>query len=63
MLQTVDKAGQVLTLFSLARPKWGVRLGTSIIDALFYVPAALARRRATLDHLSGGRVIAGLGQG
>jgi probable F420-dependent oxidoreductase len=40
-----------------------VRLGTSIMDALFHVPAALARRFATLDHLSKGRVIAGLGQG
>jgi probable F420-dependent oxidoreductase len=40
-----------------------IRLGTSIIDALFHVPAILARRFATLDRLSGGRVIAGLGQG
>jgi probable F420-dependent oxidoreductase len=40
-----------------------VRLGTSIMDALFHVPATLARRFATLDRLSGGRVIAGLGQG
>lgn len=40
-----------------------VRLGTSIMDALFHVPAILARRFATLDQLSGGRVIAGLGQG
>jgi probable F420-dependent oxidoreductase len=40
-----------------------IRLGTSIIDALFHVPAILARRFATLDRLSRGRVIAGLGQG
>ncbi|AGZ42925.1 TIGR03619 family F420-dependent LLM class oxidoreductase [Actinoplanes friuliensis] len=40
-----------------------IRLGTSIIDALFHVPVVLARRFATLDQLSGGRVIAGIGQG
>ena len=40
-----------------------IKLGTSIIDALFQPPAILARRFATLDQLSGGRAIAGLGQG
>jgi probable F420-dependent oxidoreductase len=40
-----------------------IRLGTSIIDALFHVPVVLARRYATLDRLSDGRAIAGLGQG
>jgi probable F420-dependent oxidoreductase len=40
-----------------------VKLGTSIIDALFHPPAVLGRRFATLDQLSGGRAIAGLGQG
>ena len=40
-----------------------IKLGTSIIDALFHVPVVLARRFATLDQLSDGRVIAGLGQG
>ena len=40
-----------------------IRLGTSIIDALFHVPVVLARRYATLDQLSGGRAIAGIGQG
>jgi probable F420-dependent oxidoreductase len=40
-----------------------IKLGTSIIDALFHPPVVLARRFATLDQLSGGRVIAGLGQG
>jgi alkanesulfonate monooxygenase SsuD/methylene tetrahydromethanopterin reductase-like flavin-dependent oxidoreductase (luciferase family) len=29
-----------------------IKLGTSIIDALFHVPAILARRFATLDRLS-----------
>jgi probable F420-dependent oxidoreductase len=40
-----------------------IRLGTSIIDALLHPPVVLARRFATLDQFSGGRVIAGLGQG
>jgi probable F420-dependent oxidoreductase len=40
-----------------------VKLGTSIVDALFHPPVVLARRYATLDQLSGGRVIAGVGQG
>lgn len=40
-----------------------IKLGTSIIDALFHPPAVLARRFMTLDQLSNGRAIAGLGQG
>jgi probable F420-dependent oxidoreductase len=40
-----------------------IALGTSVLDALFHPPVVLARRLATLDQLSGGRVIAGLGQG
>lgn len=40
-----------------------VRLGTSTVDALFHVPVILAKRYATLDQLSNGRAIAGLGQG
>jgi probable F420-dependent oxidoreductase len=40
-----------------------VKLGTSVINALFHPPVVLARRLATLDQFSGGRVIAGLGQG
>ena len=51
------------TLAYVAAKTERIRLGTSIIDALFHVPAILARRFATLDQLSGGRVIAGLGQG
>jgi probable F420-dependent oxidoreductase len=39
-----------------------VKLGTSVIDSLFHPPVVLARRLATLDQLSGGRVVAGLGQ-
>jgi probable F420-dependent oxidoreductase len=40
-----------------------IRLGTSVMVALLHNPVALARSIATLDQLSGGRVIAGLGQG
>jgi probable F420-dependent oxidoreductase len=40
-----------------------IKLGTSIINALFHPPVVLARRFATLDQLSSGRVVAGLGQG
>ena len=34
-------------------------LGTSVIDMLFHNPIILAKRFATLDVLSEGRVIAG----
>jgi probable F420-dependent oxidoreductase len=40
-----------------------IALGTSVMVALLHNPADLARRFATLDRLSGGRVVAGLGQG
>ncbi|MFL6474187.1 MAG: TIGR03619 family F420-dependent LLM class oxidoreductase [Nitrososphaera sp.] len=40
-----------------------ISLGTAIIDMLFHNPVTLARRFATLDNLSGGRAIAGLGIG
>ncbi len=40
-----------------------IKLGTSVVDALFQSPPQLGKRFATLDQLSGGRVIAGLGQG
>lgn len=40
-----------------------VQLGTSILVTAYHRPLMLARRLATLDVLSGGRVIAGLGLG
>ena len=40
-----------------------ISLGTSIIDMFFQSPVVLWKRFATLDVLSGGRVIAGLGLG
>lgn len=40
-----------------------IALGTSVMDILFHNPVMLARRFATLDVLSEGRTIAGLGIG
>ncbi len=51
------------TLTYVAAKTERIKLGTSIINALFHVPVVLARRFATLDQFSNGRVIAGLGQG
>jgi probable F420-dependent oxidoreductase len=51
------------TLTYLAGNTERISLGTSIIDMFFHNPVTLARRFATLDVLSGGRVIAGLGIG
>jgi probable F420-dependent oxidoreductase len=41
----------------------GIRLRTDVIVPLFQQPIVLARRLATLDHLSGGRVDVGVGLG
>jgi probable F420-dependent oxidoreductase len=51
------------TLTYLAGNTERIYLGTSIIDMLFQNPVILARRFATLDIFSGGRVIAGLAIG
>ncbi|GAA3710272.1 TIGR03619 family F420-dependent LLM class oxidoreductase [Nonomuraea antimicrobica] len=40
-----------------------LRLGTSALNACWYPPAVLARSLTTIDHLSGGRLDAGLGLG
>jgi alkanesulfonate monooxygenase SsuD/methylene tetrahydromethanopterin reductase-like flavin-dependent oxidoreductase (luciferase family) len=40
-----------------------ISLGTAVIDMFFYTPIMLAKRFATLDVLSQGRVISGLGLG
>ncbi|MBV9175963.1 MAG: TIGR03619 family F420-dependent LLM class oxidoreductase [Nitrososphaeraceae archaeon] len=40
-----------------------IALGTSVVDVLFHTPVILGRRFATLDVLSEGRVICGLGIG
>ena len=51
------------TLAYVAASTQRVKLGTSIINAPFQSPVLAARRFATLDRLSHGRAIAGLGQG
>ena len=51
------------TLSYIAAKTERIKLGTSVINAFFHVPVVLARRFATLDQFSQGRVIAGLGQG
>lgn len=51
------------TLTYVAAKTAKIMLGTSIMVAPFHVPVMLAKRLATLDQFSGGRVVAGLGQG
>jgi probable F420-dependent oxidoreductase len=51
------------TLAYVAARTSRVKLGISVLDLPFHVPVMLARRLATLDQFSGGRVIAGVGQG
>jgi probable F420-dependent oxidoreductase len=51
------------TLTYLAGHTNEIYLGTCLIDMLFHNPVVLARRFATLDVLSNGRAIAGLGIG
>jgi probable F420-dependent oxidoreductase len=53
----------VETLAYVAANTNKIALGTSVIDMLFHNPVILARRFATLDVLSEGRSIAGLGIG
>jgi probable F420-dependent oxidoreductase len=51
------------TLSFVAANTEKIALGTCVIDMLFHNPVILARRFATLDVLSEGRVICGLGIG
>jgi probable F420-dependent oxidoreductase len=61
--QTASVYDPLETLTFVAAHTQQIHLGTSVLDALFHPPVVLARRLATLDRLSGGRVIAGIGQG
>jgi probable F420-dependent oxidoreductase len=51
------------TLTYIAANTSKITLGTSVVDMLFHNPIILAKRFATLDVLSEGRIIAGLGIG
>jgi probable F420-dependent oxidoreductase len=51
------------TLTFVAANTRKIALGTSVIDMLFHNPVVLARRFATLDLLTNGRTICGLGIG
>ncbi|MFI0448777.1 TIGR03619 family F420-dependent LLM class oxidoreductase [Actinomadura sp. 6N118] len=51
------------TLAYVAARTTRVTLGTSVLVSLFQNPVILARRIATIDRLSGGRLVAGIGQG
>jgi alkanesulfonate monooxygenase SsuD/methylene tetrahydromethanopterin reductase-like flavin-dependent oxidoreductase (luciferase family) len=51
------------TLAYVAAQTSRITLGTSVLDALFQSPIILARRLATLDRFSDGRLVVGVGQG
>ena len=51
------------TLAYVAAQTSRITLGTSVLDALFQSPIILARRLATLDRFSDGRLVVGIGQG
>jgi alkanesulfonate monooxygenase SsuD/methylene tetrahydromethanopterin reductase-like flavin-dependent oxidoreductase (luciferase family) len=51
------------TLAYVAARTSRITLGTSVLDALFQSPIILARRLATLDRFSDGRLVVGIGQG
>lgn len=51
------------TLTYVAAMTSRIIVGTSVLDALFQSPIILARRLATLDRFSEGRLVAGIGQG
>ena len=53
----------VETLAYVAARTSRITLGTTVLNALFQSPVILARRLATLDRFSHGRLIAGIGQG
>ena len=53
----------IVTLSYLASVTSRVRLGLAVVNLPFYSPVVLAKQLTTLDVLSGGRLVAGLGLG
>lgn len=51
------------TLAFLAGQTTTVRLGVAVVNVPYYAPVVLAKALTTIDHLSGGRLDAGLGIG
>ncbi|MGC5363408.1 TIGR03619 family F420-dependent LLM class oxidoreductase [Streptomyces sp. DT24] len=51
------------TLAFLAAHTTGIRLGVAVLVMPLHTPAVLAKQLTTLDHLSGGRLEVGLGNG
>jgi len=60
-LGTVPEAWTILTAIAMVTKK--AMLGTCVTDVHRYHPAVLAQRIATIDQISAGRVILGLGAG
>jgi len=58
---TVPEAWTILTAVAMVTKK--ATIGTCVTDPHRYHPAVLAQRIATIDHVSAGRVILGLGAG
>jgi alkanesulfonate monooxygenase SsuD/methylene tetrahydromethanopterin reductase-like flavin-dependent oxidoreductase (luciferase family) len=58
-----DTFEALTTLAALAASTTTIRLGTLVASATYRHPAVAAKSFATLDNLSGGRFIAGLGAG
>ncbi len=58
--QTADPLA-VLTAAAMATEK--VRLGIALLVAALHTPVQLAKALATIDQISGGRMIAGMGTG
>ena len=60
---SIPKFEAWITLSGLAAQVPRVRIGTLVSSNTFRHPAVLAKMAATLDHISGGRVVLGLGSG
>ncbi len=67
MPNTTDRSGPILecfaTLSALAGVVGRLRLGSLVAGNTYRHPAVLANAAATLDHVSGGRAVLGLGAG